>query len=234
MAWPPHSPRSGAPQHKTRPTVRLLQGAPRDPGPAGHVFLELGCRFVCNDAGVATSGQVPVEGTQFQVSWNRHFFRRKVLLVVVLFLAYAALAVFTSGAWQLIGVAAAIAFGLMGLCLGIVGELQMRRSPMAATLSDFGVTIRRRDPVGWEDIREVRLGTVKPRSLFMSQRFHYIAFLPTRAADISRLSPRERLLIKLYGTYLLLVTERVNPAAEDILDAIERLSNVPVYRVVDE
>jgi hypothetical protein len=176
---------------------------------------------------VTTSGQVPVEGTQFQVSWNRHFLRRKVLLVVVLFLAYVALAVFTSGAWQLLGVAAAIAIGLMGLCLGIVGELQMRRSPMAATLSDFGVTIRRRDPVGWEDIREVRLRTVKPRPLFPSQRLHCIAFLPARAADVSRLSSRERLLIKQYGTHVLLVTERVNPAAEDILDAIERLSNVP-------
>ena len=183
---------------------------------------------------MTTSGQVPVEGTQFQVSWNRHSLRRKVLLIVVLFLAYAALAVFTSGMWQVIGVAGAIASGLIGLCLAIAGELQMRRSPMAATLSDFGVTIRRRDPVGWEDIREVRLRTVKPRSILTSQRLHYIAFLPTRAADVSRVSPRERLAIKLYGTHNALVTERVNPAAEDILDAIERLSNVPVYRVVDE
>jgi hypothetical protein len=189
---------------------------------------------LCNDAGVTTSGQVPVEGTQFQVSWNRRSFRRKVLLAVVVFLAYAALAVFTSGMWQLLGVVFAIVFGLMGLCLGIVGELQMRRSPMAATLSDFGVTIRRRDPVAWEDIREVRLGTVKPRSLFMSRRPPCIAFLPIRAADVSRLSPRERMAIKLYGTHLLLVAERVTPSAEDILDAIERLSHVPVYRVVDE
>jgi hypothetical protein len=200
----------------------------------GHVFLELGYRCVCNDAGVTTSGQVPVEGTQFQVSWNRHSFRRKVLPAVVLFLAYAALAVFTSGTWQLIGVVFTIAFGLIGLCLGIAIELRIRRSPMAATLSDFGVTIRRRDPVGWEDIGEVRPGTVKPRSLFMSRRLPYIAFLPTRAADVSRLSPRERLATKLYGTHLVLLTEMVNPAAEDILDAIERLSNVPVYRVVDE
>jgi hypothetical protein len=202
--------------------------------PAGHVFLELGYRFVCNDAGVTTSGQVPVEGTPFQVGWNRHFFRRNLLLAVVGFLAYAALAVFTSGTWQLIGVVFAIVFGLSGLCLGVAAELQMRRSPMAATLSDFGITIRRRDPVGWEDIREVRLGTVEPRFLLAPRRLHYIAFLPTRAADVSRLSPRERLIIKLYGTHLFLVTERVNLAAEDILDAIERLSNVPVHRVVDE
>ncbi len=177
---------------------------------------------------------MPVEDTQFQVSWNRHSFRRKLTLPAVLFLAYAALAVFTSGTWQLIWVVFAIVFGLLGLCLGIVGELQMRRSPMAATLSDFGVTIRRRDPVGWEDIREVRLGTVKRHYLFMRRRIYYIAFLPTRAADVSRLSPRERLAIKLFGAHLVLLPERVAPAAKDILDAIERLSNVPVYRVVDE
>ena len=108
----------------------------------------------------------------------------------------------------------------------------MRDSPMAATLSDRGVTIRRRDLVGWEDIREVRLGKVKPRYFFM-RRIYCIAFLPARAPDVSRLSPRERLAVKLFGTSVVLLPDRVNPAAEDILDAIERLSSVPVYRVVD-
>jgi hypothetical protein len=176
----------------------------------------------------------PVESAQFEIRWNRRSYRRNVLFLTVLFLGYVAAAIFASGALQLIGLAGAVVFGLIGICGGLAGELQMRRHPVVATLSDSGITIRQRDPVSWEGIREVRLGTVKPRFLFTVRPFHYIAFLPTRTTDLSRLSPRGRLAIKLYGTNLLLITQNVSPAAEDILDAIDRLADVPVRRFVDD
>ena len=181
---------------------------------------------------MATSNQMPAEGTQYEVRWNRRSFRRNVLLIVVVWVAYVAIAVFASGILEKIGIAGAIVFGLVGVGGGIGGEIYIRLSPVAATLTPSGVSIRRHDPVAWGNIREVRLGALKPRSLFAFRPLHYIAFLPTRTEDLPRLSPRERLAVKLYGTSLLLLTENMNPPAEEILDAVGRLSDVPI-RVVE-
>jgi hypothetical protein len=185
---------------------------------------------VCNDAEVTDSGDFPDESTVFEVRLNRRRFRRNVLFIVASFLAYVALAVFASGPLRYIGLAGAVVFGLMGLIAGIGGELQIRRDPVAVTLDHAGVTFRGHDPVSWEGIREVRLQLVRPRLLFWVRPLHCIAFLPVQAPDVSRLRPRERLAVKMYGTHLVFMTETVTPSAEDILSGVERLSDVPVRR----
>jgi len=101
---------------------------------------------------------------------------------------------------------------------------------VTATLNEFGVTFGGHDPAAWEIFREVRFGRLKPRLLFASTLHYNIAFVPQRAADLPRATPRERLAIRMYGTYLLLITETVTPGEGDILAAVERLPDVPVRR----
>lgn len=185
---------------------------------------------VCHDPEMVNSGQMPLEGTEFKVRLNGRSFRSNILVIILLFLAYAAAAVFASGGLQLIGVAGATVFGVVGLSAGVAGARQIRRDLVVATLNDSGVTFRRHDPVGWEAFREVSVGKLRPRLLFALRPLHYIAFLPARTADLPRPRPREWLAIKMYGTNLLLMTETVTPGAEEILTEVERLSDVPIRR----
>lgn len=174
--------------------------------------------------------QSPPERTAFEIRWNRRSFRRNILGIGLLFLAYVAIAVFTPGWWRLMSIVGAIVFGGVALTAGAGGVRQMQRSPVAATLNEFGVTIGRHDPAAWQIFREVRLGAVKPRLLFALRPLHYIAFVPEQSTDLPPPTPRERLAIRIYGTNLLLMTETVTPAADDILAAVQRLSDVPVRR----
>lgn len=153
-----------------------------------------------------------------------------MLFLVVLFLVYIVIAVFASGALRLIGVIGAIVFAVIALVCGGVAARQIRRNPVAVVLNEFGVTFDRHDSAAWEIFREVRFGRVKPRLLFALRPLHYIAFVPERAADLPRARLRERLAIRMYGTNLLLMTETVTPGSDDILVAVERLSDVPVRR----
>jgi len=59
---------------------------------------------------------------------------------------------------------------------------------------------------------------------------HPIAFVPQRVADLPRATLRERLAIVMYGTNLVLMTETVTPSADEILAAVQRLTDVPVRR----
>jgi hypothetical protein len=52
--------------------------------------------------------------------------------------------------------------------------------------------------------------------------------VPNRVSDGR--TARERLAIRIYGTPLVLMTETVTPARDEILAAVERLSDVPVRR----
>lgn len=185
---------------------------------------------VCHDPEMVNSGQVPLEGTEFKIRLNRRSFRSNILVIILLFLAYVAAAVFASGELRLIGAAGAAVFGVVGLSAGMAGARQIRRDPVVATLNDSGVTFRRHDQVGWETFREVRAGKLRPRLLFALRPLHYIAFVPARTADLPRPKPREWLAIRMYGTNLVLMTETVTPGAEDILTAVERLSDVAIRR----
>jgi hypothetical protein len=165
-----------------------------------------------------------------RVRWNQRSFWRYLAALILVFLVYVALAVLASGALGLIGVAGAVVFGVALLSGGVGSVRQFRRSPVAATLNEFGVTVDRHDPAAWESLREVRLGLFKPRLLFVLRPLHYIAFVPKQAAGVPRPSPRERLAMRMYGTNLLLMTQTVTPSADEILAAVERLSDVPVRR----
>lgn len=57
------------------------------------------------------------------------------------------------------------------------------------TLNEFGVSFYEHDPVAWETLREVRLGPVKPRLLFITQPLYYIAFVPHQSTKPRSLSP---------------------------------------------
>lgn len=179
---------------------------------------------------MSSVGRTSPERTELEVRWNQRSLRQNLLILVVFFLACIAIAAFASGTLRLIGVAGVIVFGVIVLYSGGAGARQIRRSPVVAVLNESGVTFDRHDSAAWEVFREVRLGRVKPRLLFMLRPLHYIAFVPQRAADLPPATPRERLAIRMYGTNLLLMTETVTPSAEDILAAVERLSDVPVRR----
>jgi hypothetical protein len=185
---------------------------------------------ICYRREVSNADPTSPERTELEVRWNQRSFRRNILILVPAFLAYLAAVVFASGTSRLIGVAGAIVFGVMVLFVGPAGARQIRRRPVAATLNDVGVTFDRHDLAAWEIFREVRFGRVKPRLLFVLHPLHYIAFVPQRAADLPGARPRERLAIRRYGTNLLLMTETVTPSGDDILAAVERLSDVPVRR----
>ncbi len=170
------------------------------------------------------------ERTELEVRWNRLSFRRNALILVLVFLGYIAIAVFASGTFRLIGVAGVIVFGVVLLYGGGAGGRQIRRRPVAATLNEFGVTFDRHDLAAWEIFREVRFGRWKPCLFFVLRPLHYVAFVPQRVADLPRATLRERLAIRMYGTNLVLMTETVTPSGDDILTAVERLSDVPVRR----
>jgi hypothetical protein len=170
------------------------------------------------------------EHAGLEIRWDQRFLRRSILMLIPLFLAYVAIAALASGTLRLIGVAGSILFGVVVLPSGGVSARQIRRTPVAAVLDEYGVTFRQHDPAAWEVFREVRFGRVKPRLLFAWRPLHYIAFVPQRPADLPPATPRERLAMRMYGTNLLLMTETVTPSADDILAAVERLSDVPIRR----
>jgi hypothetical protein len=74
----------------------------------------------------------------------------------------------------------------------------------------------------------VHLGRVKPHLLFFLHPLYYVAFLPKQAAAPHSLTPRKRMTNRIYGTTLVLMTNPVIPSGEDILSAVERLSDIPV------
>jgi hypothetical protein len=126
--------------------------------------------------------------------------------------------------------AGTIVFGGVVLYSGVWGARQLGRRPVLVALSEFGVTFDRHDPVAWETLREVRFGRVKPRLLFFVHPLYYIAFVPKLAADLHSLTPRKRMTTRIYGTTLVLMTQTVTPSGDDILAAVERLSDVPIRR----
>lgn len=179
---------------------------------------------------MSSADRTSPERTELEVQWNQRSFWRNILFLALVFFGYIAIAAFASGTFRLIGVAGAIVFGVMVLYSGGAGVRRIRRRPVVATLNEFGVTFGRHDSVAWEVFREVRSGLVKPRLLFMLRPLHYIAFVPQWADDLPRATLRERQAIRVYGTNLVLVTETVTPSGDDILAAVERLSDVPVPR----
>ncbi len=179
---------------------------------------------------MSSADRTSPERTELEVRWNQRSFRPSILILVPVFPAYIAIAAFASGTFRLIGVAGAVVFGFMVLFIGPAGARQIRRRPVAATLNEFGVTFDRHDSAAWEIFREVRFGLVKPRLLFVLRPLHYLAFVPQRAANLPRATPRERLAIRMYGTNLVLMAETVTPSGADILAVVERLSDVPVRR----
>jgi hypothetical protein len=179
---------------------------------------------------MSSADRTSPERTGLEVRWNQRSFRRHIRILVPVLLGYIAIAVFASGTFRLIGVAGAVVFGVMVLYGGGAGGRQIRRRPVAATLNESGVIFDRHDLAAWEILREVRFGRVKPRLLFVLRPLHYIAFVPQRTADLPRGTLRERLAVLMYGTNLVLMTETVTPGSDDILAAVERLSDVPVRR----
>lgn len=167
------------------------------------------------------------ERTEFEVRWSSRFLGWNVLFMFLLFLVYAATAVFASGYFRLLGLALAIVFAVLVPYVGVAGSKQLRQRPAAVALNDFGVTFDRHDPVAWETLREVRLGRMKPHLLFILHPNH-VAFLPKQATDPHSLTPRKRMTSRIYGTTLVLMMQPVIPSGEDILAAVERLSDVPL------
>ena len=178
---------------------------------------------------MSTAGGVPSQRPQFEVRWNRRSLGWNTLFLFLVSLVYVAIAVRGSGSFRIVGVAGTIVF--LGVALyGVASTRRLRSSPVAVSMNDFGVAFDRHDQVAWETLREVRLGPVKPRLLFLARPLYYIAFVPKRAADLHRLALRKRMTTRIYGTTLVLITQTVTPSGDDILAAVERLSDVPIRR----
>jgi hypothetical protein len=186
--------------------------------------------LICHDGEMSSTDQPSPDGAKLVVRLNGRSFVRNLLFLVLLFLAYLALAIFSSGIWRLLGVAGTVVFGVTGLTAGLAGIRQIRTRPVVATLDAAGVTFDRHAPAAWEEFLEVRLGRVKPRLLFALRPMHYIAFVPSKIHDLPRGTTRQRLGIRMYGTSMVLMTQTVTPTADEILDAVQRLSDVPVRR----
>src|ERR1035437_3312704 len=170
------------------------------------------------------------ERTEFEVRWNQRSFAWNMAGIFLFFLASVAIAVLASGILRLVGAADVIVFGVV-MAIGAVSRANaLRRGPVAMSLNEFGVSFYQHDPVAWETLREVRLGRVKPRLLFSTNPLYYIAFIPQESSELHSLSHRKRMTTRIYGTPLVLITKTVSPSSEDILAAVERLSDVPVRR----
>jgi hypothetical protein len=179
---------------------------------------------------MSTVDRVSSEHTNFEVRWNRRSFWWNVVFMFVLFLACVAIAVLDPDGVSFVGVAGTVVFGGAVLFFGVAGAKQLRQTPVAIILNEFGVTFDRHDPVAWETLSEVRFGRVKPRWLFFVHPLYYVAFVPKRTADLHSLTPRKRMSIRMYGTTMLLMTQAVTVNGDDILAAVERMSDVPVRR----
>lgn len=179
---------------------------------------------------MSTDDRASEQPAELEVRWNRRSLWRSILVLVLFFVAYIAITVFASGALRLIGMVGAIVFGAVLACAGLASAWQIHRSAVVATMNEFGVTFDRHDPAAWETFREVRLVPARPRLLFKLRPLYYIAFLPKRTGDLPRPAWRERFAIRMYGTSLLLLTQTVSPAKDDILAAVQRFSDVPVRR----
>ncbi len=134
---------------------------------------------MCYRREVSSADRTSPEHAEVEVRWNQRYLRRTTLILVPVFLAYIVIAAFASGTFRLIRAAGAIVFGVV-LFAGGAGARRIRRRPVAATLNEFGVAFDRHDSAAWEIFREVRLGRVKPRLLFVLRPLHYIAFVPQR------------------------------------------------------
>ena len=86
---------------------------------------------MCYRREVSSAGRTSPERTELEVRWNQCSFWRNILILVPVFLAYLAIAVFASGTLRLIGVAGAIVFGVMVLFGGPAGARQIQRRPVA-------------------------------------------------------------------------------------------------------
>jgi hypothetical protein len=162
----------------------------------------------------------------YEVRWNRRSFGWNLLLLFAIFLIYVGLALFASGVLEIIGIVGAVAFALI-LTYGMVSGLkQLRRSPVAATLTQSGITFYRQNPASWDTLKEVRTGRVKPHWLF-ALRPHYVAFVPLDPSSLQR-NLKYKLAIRLYGTSFILMTQTVDPSADEILAAVRRFSDVRI------
>jgi hypothetical protein len=183
-----------------------------------------------DDHDMSNADQTSYERTEFEVRWNQRYFAWNMAGIFLFFLVYVAVAVLASDTFRLVGVAGVIVFGVFMVMGGVSRAKQLRRGPVAVALNEFGVSFYQHDPVAWETLREVRFGRVKPRLLYFTHPLYYIAFVPQKPAKPHSLSPRKRMTIRIYGTTRVLITQTVSPSGEDILAAVERLSDVPVRR----
>ena len=74
--------------------------------------------------------------------WTQRSYQASILLLAIVFLVYLALALFGSGIWFILGTAGSVVFGL-AVVSGLGWRRWMRRTPVAATLTEAGVTVGR-------------------------------------------------------------------------------------------
>jgi hypothetical protein len=138
---------------------------------------------------------------------------------------------------------ACIAVFAAALVLGAVSFVRSRGKPWQVRLGADGVEARGFDTVPWSALAEVRISRLRPRWFFVLQpkRYRVIAFVPREPGtlpatvvydpflDGKQSSHRmTRLRTKLYGGPLILFTQSLDATADEITDAIRRLSDVPV------
>ena len=115
-------------------------------------------------------------------------------------------------------------------------ELLRPRHPgaPAAVLDQHGLALVGRAPVPWRALREVRCITLRPaRGHEHLDAVRVLAFVPHDRQLLVARGLFERMAAWRYGTPLLLIEPALITPFDDITDAIESLSDVPVVRIDD-
>jgi len=124
------------------------------------------------------------------------------------------------------------------LLIGLYGLVKARDSSWELRLDPEGVTVRGQETRPWSDVAEVCITGMRPKWLFfMSFGYRVVTFVGQPGVELpalpsarlgNRLGGSARLQERWYGSHLLLMPHAFDTSTEDIVDAVQRFSDVPV------
>jgi hypothetical protein len=126
------------------------------------------------------------------------------------------------------------------LLIGLYGVVKARNSSWELRLDRDGVTVRGETTKPWSDIAELRITGLRPSWFFVvSLGYRVVAFVGQPGVELPTLPSAKlggravgsaRLREQWYGTQLLLMPHAFDASTQDIVDAVQRFSDVPVLR----
>jgi hypothetical protein len=158
-------------------------------------------------------------------------------IIAAFLCAYVLMGVFGGTSRWLMWVGVAV-FGSV-LLIGLYGALRARGASWELRLAPDGVTVRGQATRPWSDFIEVRVTGMRPRWFFVfSLGYRVVAFIgqpglelpPLPSAKLGgHLSGSARLRQRWYGSQLLLMPHAFDVTTKEVVEAVRRFSDVPVY-----